>query len=312
MPPADAYAVTETHAVTDPPSLDTGPHFLVGEVIAGAYVVRRILGTGGMGQVYAADELDLRRPVAIKTNHVDRGEQLRLEAQALAQVQHRNVVGIHRFGTHRDVPFIVMERLCGRSLMEHIGERQLRGKPADLDEAIELLCGVATGLAALHDAGIAHLDLKPSNVMVCAEQRVVLIDLGVMVPEIAAGRRKPCGTPLYMAPEIIEGELRPGCAHLADLYAFGALSYELVTGAPIFYDSDPVHVLACQLVDDPADVRELRPEVPARLADLVRSCLMKAPADRPPDARAIIWELRSIQKRFRRDSGPLSLVASRT
>ena len=307
MPAADAFARTATHSILDAPLTDAGPHFRAGELVADSYIIRGVLGTGGMGQVYAADEVVLRRAVAIKTNREDREERLRAEAHALAQIHHRNVVAIHRFGHHRRVPFIAMERLYGRTLMEHMSARKVRDELTELEKAIELLCGIATGLDAIHAAGIAHLDLKPGNVILCAD-RVVLVDLGVMVPEIAAGPRDPCGTPLYMAPELIQAEQVPGQAHLADLYAFGAVAYELLTGAPMFADADPVHVLACQIVDDPPDVRELRPDVPARLADLIRACLAKAPRERPEAAQAIAWELRSIVTRLRRESGPLSVV----
>jgi serine/threonine-protein kinase len=277
---------------------DHGEAFHVGQLIDGAYIVRSVLGTGGMGQVYAADDLDLQRTVAIKTNRAD-GARLRLEAQALAQVHHRNVVTAYRLGMHRGVSFLVMERLYGRSLLEHICAREIAGQPTELDEAIELLAGIAAGLTALHDAAIAHLDLKPGNVMVCAERRVVLVDLGVMVPEVSAGRCAPCGTPQYMAPELIEGTLSPGHARLADVYAFGALAFELLTGQGAFADLDPERVLHRHLTEPPRDVRALRADVPSRLAVLVRTCLSKDPFERPRGAEELAWELAAIRPRAR-------------
>ena len=278
--------------------LETGPSFHVGELIDGGYVIRSVLGTGGMGQVYAADDLDLQRAVAIKTNRAD-GALLRLEAQALAQVHHRNVVSVHRLGMHRGAAFMVMERLYGRSLLEHICARQLAGQPTEIEEAVALLAGIAAGLTALHDAAIAHLDLKPGNVMLCAEGRVVLVDLGVMQPEVSAGPRAPCGTPQYMAPELIEGGLTPGRARLADLYAFGALAFELLTGEHPFGDLDPERVLYRHLTEVPRDVRALRPDVPPRLAVLVRTCLSKDPFERPRGAEELSWELAAIAPRRR-------------
>src|SRR5579862_8487183 len=153
--------------------------FAPGELIAGTYLVRGVLGSGGMGQVYAADDVELQRPVAIKTNGTRGSAELRLEAQALAQVHHRNVVSVHRFGVHRDLPFLVMERLYGRTLAEHVTVHEQRGRPMELDLALELLAAIADGLAALHEAGVAHLDLKPGNVMVTAGRPVVLFDLGI-------------------------------------------------------------------------------------------------------------------------------------
>ena len=289
----EAFANTAAD-VLDEQALDRG-RFRTGEVIADAFVIRSILGAGGMGHVYAADELALHRPVAIKVNRPDKSELLLTEAQALAQVHHRNVVSVHRYGVHRGVPFLAMERLYGRTLAEDIAARQGRGRPTELDTAIEMLFEIASGLDALHAASIAHLDLKPGNVIVCAGQRAVLVDLGVMVAEVTAGPRRPCGTPLYMAPELIEGELVPGRAHQADLYAFGALAHELLTGAPIFAGADPVELMHAHLVEVPVDVRELRADVPERLARLVRMCLMKDPDERPHGALEVTWELRAIR-----------------
>ena len=274
--------------------------FAPGELIAGTYLVRGVLGSGGMGQVYAADDLELQRPVAIKTNIVRGSSQLRLEAQALAQVHHRNVVAVHRYGTHRELPFLVMERLYGRTLAEHVAAHEHAGQPMELDLALELLAAVASGLAALHEAGVAHLDLKPGNVMVSAGRPVVLFDLGIMVPEVAAGPRDPCGTPLYMAPELIEGVLAPGRAWRADLYSFGALAYEVLTGCAVYRAPDPMALLVCHLVDAPPDVRDERPGVPARVAELVRTCLAKRPDERPESAEELAWELRSVQRQARR------------
>jgi CheY-like chemotaxis protein len=268
--------------------------FRIGEVVAEGYLIRSVLGTGGMGQVYAADDLDLHRSVAIKTTF-DGGAQVRREAHALAQVHHRNVVSVHRFGLHRGLPFLVMERLYGTTLSDHIDAHRARAKLIDLNEAVDILLGIAEGLAALHDVSIAHLDLKPGNVAICADHRVVLFDLGIMVPEVEAGPRDPIGTPFYMAPELVADELVPGHLAHADLYSFGALAYELLTGAPPFTGPDVASVLAQHLAGEVPDVRDARPDVPARLAGLIRACLAKAPSDRPTRAEEVAWELRALR-----------------
>ena len=277
------------------------PAFAPGEIIADAYVVRGILGAGGMGQVYAADDRELQRPVAIKTTR-DGGAMLRREAQALAQVHHPNVVAVHRVGMHRGAAFMVMERLFGATLADHMRDREV-----ELDEALAILGGIADGLSALHQAGIAHLDLKPGNVILCANKRVVLVDLGIMVPEVVAGAREPCGTPLYMAPELIECALAPGRACRADFYSFGALAFELLAGEPPFTGVDVPAVLARHLVDPPPDLCAIRGDVPARLGALVRACLAKDAMDRPGTAEEIAWELRAIRARVARDTGRMQL-----
>jgi eukaryotic-like serine/threonine-protein kinase len=270
------------------------PAFSIGEVVADCYMIRAVLASGGMGHVYAADDVELRRGVAIKTAFADRIE-LQREAQALAQVHHPGVVSVHRFGTHRGVPFMVMERLYGSTVADHIATRLVHRTVTEVAEAIDILIGVIDGLAALHQAGIAHLDLKPANVILCGGGRVVLVDLGIMMPEVAAGPQAPAGTPPYMAPEMISGELSPGRAHHADLYAFGAMAYELLAGAPPFGGGDITSVLARHLVDSPSALHELRPDVPERLTALVHACLAKEPSDRPDGAEWIAWELRAIR-----------------
>ncbi|HTJ43619.1 MAG TPA: serine/threonine-protein kinase [Kofleriaceae bacterium] len=287
-----------TIADLEPPPV---PAFALGELVADTYVVRGVLGIGGMGQVYAADDRELQRPVALKTT-LDGGAMLRREAQALAQVHHPNVVAVHRVGMHRGVPFMVMERLYGATLADHMRDREV-----ELDEALAILCGIADGLTALHAAGIAHLDLKPGNVILCASGRVALVDLGIMVPEVMAGDRDPCGTPLYMAPELIDRALAPGRACRADFYSFGAMAFELLAGRPPFMGADVASVLACHLVDPAPDLCELRGDAPPRLGTLVRTCLAKDAMDRPAGAEEIAWELRAIRARVARDTGRIHL-----
>ncbi|HTJ44685.1 MAG TPA: serine/threonine-protein kinase [Kofleriaceae bacterium] len=269
-----------------------------GEILADAYAVRSILARGGMGAVYAADDLELQRPVAIKT--MRDGAVLRREARALAQVHHTNVVAVHRVGAHRDVTFMVMERLYGTPLSEHIAARRQRSRGFELDDALAILCGIADGLTALHRAGIAHLDLKPANVILCAGGRVVLVDLGIMVPEVIAGDRDPCGTPFYMAPELIDRALVPGRACRADVYSFGALAHELIAGDPPFPGTERAAVLARHLVEPPPDLCAIRSDLPHRLGELVRACLSKLAADRPETAEELAWELRAIAARTSR------------
>jgi serine/threonine protein kinase len=281
------------------------PTFAPGELVADGYIIRGMLGAGGMARVYAADEVDLQRPVAIKAAAGDAAALLRREALALAQVHHPNVVAIHRLAMHRGMPLLVMERLYGTPLGDHIAARVERGRTIELDEALAILYGIADGLTALHGAGIAHLDLKPDNAILCAGGRVVLVDLGVMVPEVVAGDRDPCGTPLYMAPELIDRALIPGRACRADFYSFGALAFELLTGAPPFLGPDVTSVLARHLVEPPPDLCARRGDAPAQLGRLVRACLAKEDVDRPAGAEEIAWELRAIRSRLARTTGPL-------
>jgi serine/threonine protein kinase len=292
----DSVARAPTEVGMDPVLASSPPpSFELGELVADAYLIRGVLGAGGMGRVFAADDLDLQRSVAIKTALVDGGQQLRREAQALAQIHHRNVVPVYRWGIHRHVPFLVMQRLYGMTACEYIGRRAGQ-RALELGEVIDILIGIADGLTALHEAGIAHLDLKPGNVILGANGRVVLVDLGIMLPEVSATARPPCGTATYMAPELIEDGLVVGRAGLADLYSFGVMAFELITGAPPFVGPDVPSILACHLVDTPPHLADVCPGIPMRLAALIGLCLAKHPSERPSRAEEIAWELRAIRR----------------
>jgi serine/threonine-protein kinase len=278
---------------------DAPPLFEPGEVVSGSYVIRGMLGRGGMGQVFGADDLFLLRSVAIKSMPLvgenAGGLLLRREAQALAQVRHPGVVAVHGMGAHRGLPYIVMERLYGISLADHLLARRAVDQPFTIGEALDLLVATADALAAIHEAGMAHRDLKPGNVMLCGSKRVALLDLGIVMPEVNVRPTIMCGTPLYMAPELIEQNVEPGQAHLVDTYAFGVMAYEVLTGAPPFDEHDLVALLERQMCTSPPDVRDARADVPARLAAIVRDCLAKEPGDRPPRMDAVCWDLRAIR-----------------
>jgi serine/threonine-protein kinase len=242
-------------------------NFQVGECLAGNFELCGILGKGGMSTVYEAEDLQLRRRVAIKVMHgvAGAGALLRNEAQALAAVQHPGVPQVFGLGVQGRVPFLVLERLYGVTVEEHLRLRRVDNRHAwfRVDEVLPILIGLAEALVAVHAAGVAHRDLKPANVMLCPEGRVVLLDFGIMLPEVAAGEVPLCGTPRYMAPEAIGGTIAPGRAHLVDLYAFGAI--------------------ACELLGT----------VPPMLATLVRACLAKDPRERPASLESVLWDLRA-------------------
>jgi serine/threonine protein kinase len=267
--------------------------FQPGECLGGTFEICGTLGRGGMAQVFEAEDLLLRRRVAIKVmNELPGADQiLRNEAQALAAVQHHGVPQVYGLGVQGRVPYLILERLYGVTLEEHLRLRRIGSAHAwfRVDEALPILIGLAEALVAVHAAGVAHRDLKPGNVMLCAENRVVLLDFGIMLPEVDAGVVKLCGTPRYMAPEAIGGTLEPGRAHLVDLYAFGAIACELLTGRAPFEGENFVVILEKHLTQPPPDLGT----VPPMLADLIRSCLAKNPVERPESLEAVLWDLRA-------------------
>lgn len=278
---------------------NAGP-FAVGDVVGGHYRIRGLLGRGGMSYVHEADDLTLRRRVAIKVDDRRDPRPLLQEAQALAAVRHPGLPAVYELGAFRGWPFLVLERLYGVTAAQRL---DAPGPDTRLDvaEVVRILAGVAEVLIAVHTAGMTHRDVKPSNVMLCAHERVVLLDFGIMVPEVAAGWTDVCGTPGYVAPEVGTGEVRPGRAHLVDLYALGVTGIELLTGwTPLGATTqvDPLTLAPANV--PPPDLRSARPDVPEALAALIDACRAWAPADRPASIEQVAWELRAIQRRLPR------------
>jgi serine/threonine-protein kinase len=275
--------------------------FRPGEVLAEAYEIRRLLGAGGMGQVYEADDLLLRRRVAIKAHWREMQHlSIRKEAQALAAIRHPSIATVYGVGSHRSrdavVEFVVMERIFGVTLAEHLSRRARDRRLTGIEEAIQLLALLADGLAAVHLAGVAHRDVKPANIMLAPGGRLVLMDFGIMLPEFAASPDAPMpGTAEYMAPEAIRRAVEPGRAFLLDVYAFGVVGHELLVGQRPFDSTATDRVLSKHLSATPPTLARLRPDVPEALEALISSCLAKDPHDRPQSMDAIATTLRRIR-----------------
>jgi len=268
----------------------------VGDVVAGTYELRALIGTGGMGSVFEAHDRDLNRRVALKASHPNLDPQLlRREAQALAAVRHPGMVTVHAFGIHEGIAFLVMERLYGLDLATHLVRRREAGHPLGIDEALEILVPLAEALSAVHRAGLAHRDVKPANVMLAVGQRVVLMDFGVFTPERAARSNTFSGTAAYMAPETISADVEPGQAYLVDLYAFGVLAYELLAGKRPFQNEGVGKVLHQHLASIPPPMAGARPDVPPALAKLVMEMLEKEPGARPSSMDGVAHRLRALQ-----------------
>lgn len=257
----------------------------------------RLLGEGSMGQVFLAREPRLERLVAVKllrgefaSDEAVRGRFER-EARAAARISHPNVAGIYRIGNlPGDVPYIVMEYVEGRTLRELMRAGALR----EIDEERRLLRDVARGLAAAHEKRVIHRDVKPGNVLVeSGSGRVVLTDFGIAAIQdtgtrlatrlTRAGER--IGDPLYISPEHVEGEtLTPQ----ADVYSFGVLAFELLTGRWPYeaeQGSDPV---TAHVEQAPLTIENLRRDLPAALVDLTERCLAKRPNERPTAEELVV------------------------
>jgi len=267
-----------------------------GTMLGGEFEVRDLIGEGGMGQVYEAHDRLLNRRVAVKVGWPDLPSSVLVEAQAMAAMRHPSVVAIHSVGRHAEMDYVVMELIHGPSLEEHIARRRSLGRPFPIEDVVELLIGIAEGLAAVHRAGMAHRDVKPPNILLAPANRVVLTDFGVFQPEIFASRcLDSAGSPLYMAPETISRTVRPGEAYLVDMYALGVVAFELLTGEVPFPPENVRRVFWMHLTQEPPDPGERRPDVPSRLADLMREMLAKDPRARPQSMEEISWRLQHLR-----------------
>ena len=257
------------------------------------YTILKEIGRGGMGVVYLARQARLNRHVALKMIIADRDsphELLRFlaEADAVAAIQHPNVVDVYECGDHNARPFLVMEFLPGGSLAEKLRARNLAPH-----EAAELVLKIARGVQAAHDAGVVHRDLKPGNVIFdpTGEPRVCDFGLAKRGNVNLTQTGTIMGTPAYMAPEQARGRTK-FVGPQADVYALGVILFECLCGRRPFEDEDPVKLVLKVAEDEPPSVRRFLPNCPRDLDLITLKCLAKEPADRYASAAALALDLK--------------------
>jgi len=270
-----------------------------GEVRAPAgYVIERELGRGGMGVVYQARHVALQRTVALKMilagDYAGQAElqRFRTEAEAIARLQHPNIVQIYEVGEQNGLPYFSLEFCDGGSL-----DRKLNGTPLPPLEAANLVETLARAMQVAHDKGIIHRDLKPANILLAADGTPKITDFGLAKKLDEAGHTATgaiVGTPSYMAPEQASGqtkELSPAC----DVYALGAVLYECLTCRPPFKAVTALDTLLQVMTDEPVSPRGLNAEVPRDLEVICLQCLHKEPHRRYDSALSLAKDLRRWQ-----------------
>ena len=293
---------------------------IVGQTIS-HYAFLEKLGAGGMGQIYKARDSRLNRIVAVKvlspgrTRDPERRRRFIQEAQAASALNHPNIITIHDILPEGDTQYMVMEHVAGRTLFELIA-----AGPMPVAQVLQIATQIGNALAAAHAAGIIHRDLKPANVMVTSSGLVKVLDFGLAkLMDPAVGMRSPAsatgqtddpvtltaapltvegsimGTVNYMSPEQAEG-LKVDAR--SDIFSFGAVLYEMVTGQRAFDGDSGISILSAVLRDEVKPIREIAPRTPAELDDVIMRCLRKSTGDRWQSMSEVAAALNSLRARF--------------
>jgi serine/threonine protein kinase len=299
--PAFESSETDKSEVRDQAPVALQPGMRLGE-----YEIVKLIGSGGMGEVYRARDTRLGRDVAIKvlpsyvSTDTERLRRFEQEAKAAAALNHPNILAVHQLGTYRGAPYLISELLEGSTLREQL----MRG-PLPIRKAIDYGVQVTRGLAAAHEKGIAHRDLKPENLFVTNDGRVKILDFGLA--KLVAARTAAQDTTLtaptatepgvilgtlgYMSPEQVRGATVDA---RSDVFSFGAVLFEMLSGQRAFKGQTSADTLSAILKDEPPDLAATGRDVPPLLDRIVHHCLEKDPTARFQSARDIAFALDSL------------------
>jgi serine/threonine protein kinase/Tol biopolymer transport system component len=299
--------------------LQSAPLGLIQGTRLGDYDVLAKLGAGGMGEVYRALDVRLRREVAIKvlpgfaSSDPERLRRFEQEAMATAALNHPNILAVYQMGTHEGAPYLVSELLEGETLRDQVKHGKL-----PLRKAIDFGIQIAHGLAAAHEKGIVHRDLKPENLFVTKDGRAKILDFGLaklQQPHSAsvhsaltlASETEPgvvMGTAGYMSPEQVRGQPTD---HRADIFAFGTILYEMLTGQRAFQKPTSAETMAAILNEEPSPISQVNLQIPPGLERVVRRCLEKNPERRFQSTSDLAFALEALS-----DAGSASTTATRS
>lgn len=296
---------------------------LVGQHI-GPYLVTELIGKGGMGMVFKARDTQLNRLVAIKALPTDRmtdAERKRRffkEAKATSALNHPNIVTVHGVTQEHGTDFIVMEYVTGKTLDQLIPHKGL-----PLRRAVTYALGISEAMAAAHAAGIVHRDIKPSNIMITEQGRVKVLDFGLakltepareqsaeqgLTEPLATKAGMVFGTAGYMSPEQAEG--KPADTR-SDIFSFGALLYQMVTGRRAFPGDNVITILAAVINQEPDPVSSFTPTAPRELEWVIHRCLRKDPDQRIQNIVDVKIALEEVLERIENPSGPVAVSGHR-
>jgi CheY-like chemotaxis protein len=205
-------------------------------------------------------------------------------------------VTVHALGVHGGMEYAVMDRIYGVTLQACLDRRRSEATRLGVEEIMDIAAEIAEGLTVVHEAGMAHRDVKPANVILAPGNRVVIMDFGIFKPECDRTRSTTVwGTPEYMAPEVVTDGVAPGELFLVDVYALGVLLFQMLTGVVPFQGASATATLWMHVHEPVPDPALQRPDTPHDLAVLVRAMLAKSPSARPQGMHEVAWQLRRMR-----------------
>jgi serine/threonine-protein kinase len=290
-----------TEIKASPSSATTDAPDLTGRTL-GDYQVLRRLGRGGMGEVYLAEQRSLKRKVALKILRSDLAanptalKRFQQEAEAVAKATHANIVQVYACAETDGITYMALEYVEGRNLKEFMAKKG----PPDLLLAISFMRQIAAALQRASELGIIHRDIKPDNILLTRKGEVKVADFGLS--RVLVGDQQPLnltqsgvtmGTPLYMAPEQVEGKtIDPR----TDIYSFGVTCYHMMSGVPPFTGKTAFEVALAHVRDEPEPLQLLRPDLPEGFCDVIHKMMAKDPADRYQTCRELLKDLSKVRE----------------
>ena len=277
----------------------------IGKNLGGRYQIEEMLGQGGMSSVYKATDPNLKRVVAVKlihphlSNDPDFVKRFEEEATGVAQLRHPNIIQVFDFNSDDENYYMVLEFVPGETIQDHLKRLNADDRRLSVTKAAEYIADICDAVDYAHQRGMIHRDIKPANLMLNVMGQAILMDFGIA--KIVGGQRHTAtgavvGTAMYMAPEQITGE-KPD--HRADIYSLGVTLFEMLSGRPPF-EADSAMTLMMMHVNDPVpNLRELNPDVPDNLIEVINKALAKDPNDRYQGATQMAAALRNVLERIK-------------
>jgi serine/threonine-protein kinase len=300
---------------TPPPAPAADGPDLTGRTVGDFRVLRR-LGQGGMGQVYLAEQVSLKRKVALKILRPDLADnptnlqRFKLEAESVARATHANIVQVYAVGEADGMPYMALEYVEGKNLREYLAKKG----PPDLLLALSIMRQVASALQRAGELGMVHRDIKPENILLTRKGEVKVADFGLSRCLAGDGPALnltqsgvTMGTPLYMSPEQVEGKpVDPR----SDVYSFGVTCYHVLAGQPPFRGETAFEVALQHVRDEPAPLAAIRPDLPPALCAVVHKMMAKAPEARYQTGRELLRDVVRVREGLSGAAATLSPTAS--